>query len=202
MKIPEDWVLLNTVSHKDIKPFVKECLEVKGLYKTFYLILVFSSIAFLTGIITYSVIRFWRNGESSGLIQFIGAFLFSITILVVIHELIHALAYKLKGANHIYFGANLKKFVFYAASDGDVIDGKDFKFVALAPFVVITAINLAMLGFIPAYKLFFLTIIATHNMFCGGDFAMVNYISKYPLRKIFTFDVRHLKESYFYLSQK
>lgn len=202
MKIPEDWVLLNTVSHKDIKPFVKECLEVKGLYKTLYIILVFSSIAFLGGIITYTAIRFWRNDESYGLLQFISAFLFSVSALVVIHELIHALAYKLKGANHIYFGANLKKFVFYAASDGDIINGKDFKFVALAPFVVITAVNLVLIGFIPAYKLFFLTIIATHTMFCGGDFAMVNFISQYPLRKIFTFDVRQAKESYFYLSEK
>jgi hypothetical protein len=201
LKIPEDWTLLNKLSHNDIKPFIKECLEVKGGYKTFYLLIMFSSMVLLGALVTFISIRFWKTNEFSGLSQFLGAFLFSISILVVIHELIHALAYKLKGAHHIYFGGSLKKFIFYAASDGDILNGKDFRFVALAPFVIVSLVNQMLIVFMPDYTIFFITVIALHNLFCGGDFAMINFINQYPLSKVFTFDLRRTKESYFYLSQ-
>jgi hypothetical protein len=49
-------------------------------------------------------------------------------------------AYRIIGAKHIYFGAVWKKFVFYAASDNDVVNGRQFYFMTILPFVVITAL--------------------------------------------------------------
>ncbi|XLS29735.1 DUF3267 domain-containing protein [Flavobacteriaceae bacterium M23B6Z8] len=202
MNIPDNWKLLKTVSHDEIKPFIKECLEVKGSYKTFYLIVMLISLSFLVGLISYFITKFIRTGEFTGSKQLLLAFAFSFTALIVIHELLHALAYKLKGANRIYFGADVKKFIFYAGSDLHLIDGKAFRIVALFPFITIALLTLSLSVLISDLALFFLTVFALHNLFCGGDFAMLNYMAQFSLDKITTFDSKKAKESYFYLTDK
>lgn len=200
MKIPENWELLQQVSHQDIKPFIKECLTVKGVYRKLYTVISMVSLIFLIAFATYSFTKWLIDDNINLLIQFLCGTLFSLSILIIIHELIHALAYRLMGAKHIYFGANIKKFVFYAASDGDIINGKAFGLIALAPFAVISLSGLSLCLLFPYYTPLFVTILALHNLFCGGDFAMLNFINQYPVKKIFTVDLRAVKESYFYLS--
>lgn len=202
MKVPEDWELLKKVSHAEIKPFVKECLEVKGFYKNFYLAIMLVSIIFLTGLISFLITRYIRTGETIGLFQFVLALLFSFSLLIVLHELLHAAAYKLKGATKIYFGANIKKFIFYAGSDLHIINGKAFRVVALFPFITVFLTTLFLSLIFSDLRIFFITICALHNLFCGGDFAMLNYIDQYSPTKIITYDSKKLKESYFYISAK
>ncbi|WP_340200523.1 DUF3267 domain-containing protein [Ascidiimonas sp. W6] len=199
MKVPENWELLKKVSHNEIKPFVKECLEINGFYKRFYFLIMLISIATLTAVITFTIVTYFTKGDLHGVVQLLSSFLFSFTILVLIHELIHAIAYKIMGAKNVYFGGSIKKFIFYAASDQDIVNGIAFRFIALAPFVIVLVIVILLYLIFPVYHIFFLTIGTLHTLFCGGDFAMVNYISQYPLDSVLTFDSKINKESYFYL---
>ena len=68
-------------------------------------------------------------------------------VLIPIHEYIHVQAYKWQGAKQTAYDVNWKKFYFMATADQFVASRKEFQIVALAPFVVITALLLFLLFF-------------------------------------------------------
>ncbi len=48
------------------------------------------------------------------------------TIIIPVHEGIHAIVYKMLGAKNIRFGADVKKMIFYATADKYVTTRKKF----------------------------------------------------------------------------
>ncbi|WP_340064992.1 DUF3267 domain-containing protein [Ascidiimonas aurantiaca] len=190
--------LIKTVSHDTIKPFVKECFDLKGSYRTFYIFFSLISFAGLAGLTGYSVTRLVM-GDTVYIIQLGAALLFCLTLLIILHELLHALAYAVLGARHLYFGANLKKFVFYVGSDGDFFSGKQFRIIALSPFIGVLFLSILLLITAPQYTFFSLFVICLHSFFCGGDFGMLNYAAQFPDKQFFTSDSRKKKETYFFL---
>ncbi len=120
-------------------------------------------------------------------------------VLLPIHELIHAAAYKIVGAPNVGFGADFKKLVFYAVADQFMIDRKKFMFVALAPFVVISTalIVLFSLSSFPS-NLIFLSAIILHTGGCFGDFALVSFMHQHRDKNIFTMDDVKEKKAYFF----
>lgn len=192
--------LIKTVSHNAIKPFVKECFALKGHYRTFYMFLSLFSFAGLAGLVSYSVTKLIM-GDASYILQLGAALLFCLTLLIILHESLHALAYRVLGARHLYFGANLKKFVFYVGSDGDFFNGKQFRIIALSPFIGVLLLSVLLLITAPQYTFSSLFVISLHSFFCGGDFAMLNYASQFPDKQFFTSDSRKKKETYFFLKE-
>lgn len=191
--------IIATLPHTEIKIFLKEELKNPGPYKTWYFILAIAAGLLLGGLPAYGI-TLWVLGDTAiYAIQSALAVVFSISILIVLHEWIHGLAYRFFGAKNVYYGANIKQFVFYAASDGDVFTGRQFRSIAFAPFVVITLLCLILMWIFPQYLFFFAIVLALHTLFCGGDFMMVHFISQHDLDKIRTHDNREKAESYFYL---
>ena len=195
-----EFELLKEISHSDLKEFVIEQVrqekQIIRFYSIYQVLMMILFAFFLTRSIVYAI-----KGHSEAIIQVGLAVLFSLSILVVIHELLHALAYLITGSRKISFGVILKKFVFYALADRQVISSKAFHFVALAPFVVIKMI--CLFGIIAFYNetifYFFLTVMCLHSLFCAGDMAMLAFYNLHRGKEIFNFDVRSEGKTYFYI---
>ena len=140
------------------------------------------------------------NGFFEPLYFSLAALVFCFTILIVIHELLHAVALKFTGAKKINFGGYLRKFIFYAEADQHVLNRKQFAFVALAPLTVVKIISLAgvFLCFNHPATYFFIFLMSAHSLFCAGDIGLLTLFYREKKTEIFTFDVKAEKTSYYY----
>jgi hypothetical protein len=109
------------------------------------------------------------------------------------------LAYKSQGALHTSYDANLKKFYFLAVADKFVANKREFRIVALAPIVVISAVLLILTFFTgPLWTLTVLGALLVHTAFCSGDFGLLSYFDFHKDKDIVTYDDRKERVSYFY----
>lgn len=194
--------LIDVVRYQNIKTFI-----LKTLQKRSTLIFVYSIIQLLAIIVALVVLiilifqHFKYNTNSDSLIWFLISFIFSFTFLIPIHELIHALAFLILGKRNIGFGVQLRKFIFYAEADKQVLDNKEMSIVALAPLIVIgitsTLLSYTNMGSPLSY--FYLGIFLTHFFFCGGDLAIVAYFSH--RKNIFSYDDRDEKKTFFFIKK-
>jgi hypothetical protein len=161
----------------------------------------------MLGLLVYFITRsvvLSVKGHPETLLSIGLAMLFSFSALIIIHELLHAAAYLLTGARNISFGVILKKFVFYALADRQVITSRAFHIVALAPFVVVKLVCLAVIFATGDIQLlyFFLTIMCIHSLFCAGDIAMLAFYNLHRGKEIYNFDLRSEGKTYFYIRKK
>ncbi len=200
MQNEAEFELLTVVSHQNLRDFVLEqirkekyIIRIYSVYQVFMMIL----FAFF---LTRSIVLFVRGFHE----PFTGigiAILFSFSILIVVHELLHALAYFLSGARKISFGLILKKFVFYALADRQVIASRAFHFVALTPFVAVKLVCLLAILQFPGDRLlyFFLSVMCLHSLFCAGDIAMLAFYNLHRGKEIYNYDNRAEGKTYFYI---
>ncbi len=192
--------LITTLTHEEVKDFLTNTLKegVNPIQKFFsgYLLVVSALFIFNSA---YNITKFIKEKDIDFILPISIGALLSFTILIIIHELIHATAYYFVSGKKIYFGADIKKFVFYAASDKVVYNGRQFCIVALSPFVVINIVCLIAYFINPSLGAFYLTILFFHSLFCSGDFIFLNFISNYKLNDFYTYDDRQAKKSYYYL---
>jgi hypothetical protein len=196
----EEFELLQEVSHQNLKEFIVEQISTRnrviGIYSVYQILLMLIFAFFFTRSLVYLL-----KGHHEPFLYVGLAILFSFTLLIVIHELIHAIAYLLTGSRRISFGFIPRKFIFYALADRQVIATKDFFAVALAPFVAVKMICLAGIAFFwgdtPAY--FFATIMCLHSLFCAGDIAMLAFYRIHNDKEIYNFDVQSEGKTYFYI---
>jgi hypothetical protein len=195
-----EFELFREVSHQNLKEFVVEQIrEEKYIIRIYsaYQVLMMMLFVFL---LTKSIILFFK-GQSEDLVIIGVAVLFSLSVLIIIHELLHALAYLLTGARRISFGLIFKKFMFYALADRQVIAPGAFHLVALTPFVVVK-LN-CLIGFVQFYNeqvmYFFLSVMCLHSLFCSGDIAMIAFYYLHRDKEIFNFDNRSEGKTYFYI---
>jgi hypothetical protein len=119
-------------------------------------------------------------------------------MLIPIHEILHAIAYKICGAKKVSFDANLKQFYFMAMADQFVANRGEFIFVALAPFVTITLLGLLSLPFLSgAGMICMATCLLVHASCCAGDFSLLSFFEVQSGRDVITYDDRQKRESYF-----
>ena len=195
----EQYELVNILSHHQIKEFIINQISsgsklIKG-YMYYQIIMIIIGIFF----ITRTFILALRNDFQPLFYLFVGV-LFTFTLLILIHELLHALAFKLTGAGKVTIGSYLKKFIFYAAADQHVLNRNQFKMVALMPFVVVKFISIAGIVYFighPAFY-FWIFIVCAHSLFCSGDIGMLDYLYQEKDSEIYTFDVQKEKKSYFF----
>ena len=111
--------------------------------------------------------------------------------LVVPHELIHGLAFRLLGAGRVVYGAEWRQLVFHASAPGFPVGPRGMTFVALAPFAAVTPglVALAIGGDVP-WAWGSIGALLMHTQGCLGDFAMVNYFARRGRRSgdLFAFD--------------
>jgi len=195
--------LLASVEHARIKDFVlSQVMEDRRIvpYYMFYQIALFlAAIFFLTRSIVLAI-----RGESAYLLFTIGAIAFSLTLLVVIHELLHGLVIKLAGAPKVSFGMVPGKFIFYAEADKFVLGRKLFLRVAFTPLVVIQIITaiLIIAWFTQPLVYFPLMVMCIHSFFCAGDIALATLFFRFPGREVFTYDDHEKRTSYYFVGKQ
>ena len=119
--------------------------------------------------------------------------------LVPFHELIHGLAYKLAGAKNTSYDANLRKFYFLAIADKFVTGKREFKIIALAPFLIIS-MTLLIVTFLTGepWKVTLFSTLLIHSIACSGDFALLSYFEFNRKMEVVTYDDKENKISFFY----
>jgi hypothetical protein len=199
LKDPGRYDLVASVEQDRIREFVVEQAmadrKIIPVYMIYQTLLVFSGLFFLTRALVLAFRGVWSYFLFSA-----GAIVFSLTVLVAIHELLHALALVLTGARRIRFGAVPGRFVFFAVADRHVMGKRSFILVALTPLIgvqVAAAIGIGLFPDVP-FVYFFLILMSMHSLFCAGDIALITLFYRFPGKKIFTFDNFSKKTSYFF----
>lgn len=197
-----DYELIASLNHQEIKEFVINQLSEGGrliqTYMIYQVLMIVVGIFFLTRSVVYAF-----QDSITPLYFSMAALLFSFSILIVIHELIHGIALQLAGAKKVTYGGYLKKFIFYAEADQFVLNRKQFAFVALAPLFVIKIITLAGIIFLFNQPLFYFAVIimSAHSLFCAGDIGLLSIFYKHKNADMYTFDVKEEKTSYYYIKK-
>jgi len=187
------------LSHSEIKEFVINQLSQPSRIITWYMvyqfIMIVVGIFFVARAIVLAV-----KGFSEALIYVALGLTFTVTLLIVIHELLHGLALKITGAKKLSFGAYWKKFIFYAEADRHVLNRKQFELVALTPLFVVKLFTFfGLIYFInhPAFYFFIFTMSA-HSLFCAGDIGLLSIFYREKDDEIYTFDVKAEKRSFYF----
>jgi len=194
-----DFELLAEVSHLKLREFVVEQIrEEKYIIRIYSVYQVFMMVLFIY-LLTRSIILSFK-GHSEFLTSIVLALLFSFSLLIIIHELLHALAYLLSGARKISFGIILKKFIFYALADQQVISSGAFHFVALTPLIAVKLICLfgAISSSNQPMMYLYLSVMCLHSLFCAGDLAMLAFYNIHRGKEIYNYDNRSEGKTYFY----
>jgi len=205
--VPKDLIdnpkfeLLVKLEHKNAKQFVKEQLSRRSHLTKRYLWYQFSMVTLLMALISCGLIS-WYAKSAVAMLFVAGAFCFSFTLLIFIHEMLHGLAFLLLGFSKISFGCDLRKFVFYAQADQQVLSRQEFYILALFPLVTIKVVTVAaiMITIIihSPWLWFWLITMAIHSFFCAGDIGFISFFKHNPDKELFTFDSKSEKSSYFY----
>jgi|LSQX01.1.fsa_nt_gb hypothetical protein len=195
----DEYEQIAILEHTEVKEFVMEQLSgdsrrIRG-FMVYQLVMILAGLLFATRPIVLAI-----HGDFHPLYWLIGAVVFSFTLLIFIHELLHLFAFKLTGAPHVKIGGYIRQFIFYAEADQHVLNRKQFIFVALTPLIAVKIITLAGIFFTfhhPAFY-FWMFIMSVHSLFCAGDIGMIAFFDRFPDSEIFTFDMRATGQSYFY----
>jgi len=189
--------LVRAMPIDELKPFVVENIRKENKYAAGYIML---NYVLLFGVILFIAFSPRESAPFKILLMYFGigvALCFS--ILIVLHEIIHGIAFKLVGAPKVSFGGSIRKFVFYAAANKFVANRNSFSKVALAPFVVITALSIVTFLFGNVYlKWLAVGVLLGHTSLCGGDFAMLSFFEEHKEKEMFTYDDMENKIMYFY----
>ncbi len=127
-----------------------------------------------------AVSRFISGSEEietgfSGVIM--GLFLF--VVLIVIHELIHAVFFKIfNPTGKIKFG--FKNGMAFASSPHSMYSKRQFTWIALAPFLSITVMMIGLYSAGWFSRELFTLLTAVHAGACAGDFYYVYLFRQYP----------------------
>jgi hypothetical protein len=190
--------LLDKLRYEDILEFATGYIRKRTRIIAFFLISIIVFFILQWSAFVYGVTVLDMNAVSL-LKQFLYGLVISMTVIIPIHELIHAIGYVLLGATKIRFGAVLKHFAFYAVADDFVTGRAGFIFLALSPFVVVTLLNLAGFIFVKGYASFtYISVLFFHATMCAGDFALLSYFEFHRDKELYTFDDVRNKTSYFY----
>jgi hypothetical protein len=120
-------------------------------------------------------------------------------LCIPVHELLHIIPYYLTGARNIKVSVDLKQYMFYVTAHRQVATARQFRFVALVPFIIISLVMLFLILNLPGLWKWSLSLfLFAHTTMCAGDFAMLNFYSLHRGKKLYTWDDFYEKTAYFY----
>lgn len=195
--------LLAEIDHRHIKRFIIDELSKGaalakwyGLYQVVMLLV----LSVLGGFGVGCALK----GDFGVMRMLLAAVLCSFTVLIVLHEAIHALAYRLQGVRNLRAGVQWRSFVFYIGAHREVVDERRFRRVALAPLVAVKIGCLAAiaLGWGTPLAWFFAVVMTIHSFFCAGDIALVAFYNRHTDKYLLTYDDLDVGKTYFYSTQK
>ena len=191
------YVLQDKLDHKELIPFIKEYLNRRGITAFVYYGI---NLAFLLIAIVMIIWNVEQKVISIGDSIFHFFLGFSIAFLLVgIHEYIHVLAYRMMGAKETSLDMNLKKFYFLALADKFVANRREFVFIALAPFTIISVVFVVLAVVLPfGWSMTMVGVLFAHTAMCSGDFGLLGYFEAHIGKEVVTYDDVENKVSYFY----
>ncbi len=193
----EGYVLLSSLHHDELIPFLKQALDTKSVVLRVYHI-------FLLALLVSLVVVLFVRDEMANMawaikLMYIFIGILASLLVIPIHELLHAWAYKYLGARSTSFDVNWKKLYFMAMADQFVVNYREFRIVALTPLLVISALCLILLA-LPTgvWKLSILVFFLLHSTFSSGDMILLNYFEVHKEKGLVTYDDKQARMSYFY----
>ena len=194
----DKYVPIDVVNYNDLLPFLIKYIKPHSIVmKLFFLI----NILFLVIIGLMVVNNFMCHYISIlSLVNYFGLAGFITILSIPVHELLHGLAFKMLGAGKLTFGANLRQFMFYVTSHQFVMNKKQFYFLALTPFVVVSSICIYFLLH-PSFSVRWVSanVLFAHATCCIGDFGLMSYFQiRCRHRKGFTYDDVPSMTSFFF----
>ena len=190
---------VEVLPYEEVIPFVFKNIRQCNLATLLFYI---ANAIFLISLVVYILSSFFTGGYSFGnllLSGLLGFIVFPI-LLVPLHEILHAMVYKVIGAPRIKIGMSLSQYVFYVAADKFVAGFYEMIFVALAPFVLISAMLVYLFLVVDSsISTAILMSLFAHGTMCIGDFAVLSFFFENGRSKLFTFDLYEEKKAYFYL---
>jgi hypothetical protein len=192
------YTLMDSFKHDESIPFLKsKSTESYSIFYYFYLAVLLISF----GVFSYTLVKNFMLSEIVILatLAYISYGVFISLVFIPVHECIHALAYKLVGAKNISFYTNYKKFYFATVAHHFVTNHKQFRLIATLPFVFVLLLVVFSFFLVSIYwGISLITFLMLHNLFCGGDFALLNFMENYKNQSIVTYDDTLNKMTYFY----
>lgn len=192
-----NYLLKDKLTHSELHKFLNEKLKLsKKWFFYIYMILLISPL----GIISYTITKNLITKELTIINCIIYLFLGIIIAILFIpfHEIIHYFAYKISGAKCVSFFSNFKKFYFATIADKFVTNLSEFTFIALSPFLLVIIGTLIIFPFITLeFQLTSMIFLFVHNIFCSGDFTLLNYLSSN--KGMITYDDKEKGETYFFI---
>jgi hypothetical protein len=193
---------LEEVNYHDLLPFLLKYIKPQSFVMWLFYVL---NILFLAIILFFLITNIIHTHISIlGLLNYFGLAGLITVASVPFHELIHGLAFKLLGAGKLTFGANLKQFMFYVTAHRFVMNQKQFFFLALLPFVVISSLCIYFL-FDPSFTVRWISanVLFAHSTCCVGDFALMSYFQvNCQDQKGYTYDDVPSMTSFFFIEKK
>lgn len=120
-------------------------------------------------------------------------------LLVPLHEIVHGLMFRRYGARDVRYGVIWRYLMFYAVAHAYIVQYREFRYIAMAPFAVISTACALVFPFVPPqWQALLLGLYGFHTLCCAGDFGLCAYFYKYKARRPVSFDDADNGISYFY----
>ena len=193
----EGYVLLSSLHHDELIPFLKASLDTKSVVLRIYHIFL---LALLVSLVAVVFVRDEMANMAWAIkLMYIFIGILASLLIIPIHELLHAWAYKYLGARSTSFDVNWKKLYFMAMADQFVVNYREFRIVALTPLLVISSLCFILLV-LPTgvWKLSVLVFFLLHSTFSSGDMILLNYFEVHKEKGLVTYDYKKARMSYFY----
>lgn len=199
LKSDSEYQLLASIKHTEIKAFIKEELFNKTPLLVATSIVQMGSLGMLLLLFGYAFIINLKTGNFQPLLRMGFAAVLSFSVLILVHELIHVLGFKILGKRDIRIGGSWKKFVFYAAGHLQILTKNELAFIAVLPFVSILLLGATsfLWSSIPWALFFWSVVTLIHNLFCVGDALIVSFMFRHK-GTMLTYDDCDARISYFY----
>lgn len=188
---PSKYERLDLWEHSQLVPYVQQYLRKRTAVSMGYIAL---------SLLSVFVLGFAWIGSGKGFGEGLGQVGLGIAlgyVLIIPHEHIHGLVYRILGANNVRIRYNIRQFTALCIADREVLNGHELALVAIAPFAFLTVLLLITL-FVADYPLVFLAALALHTAACSGDAAIINYVWLHRRHPLYTYDDDNLQQTYFF----
>ena len=126
------------------------------------------------------------------------AFVALFVVIMPLHELLHALGYRLVGARDIRWDYSMRMLAVWVIAHRFVAGTRAFLIVALAPFVVLNSLLIAGAVVFPQFAVLLLFVLLWHLHGSAGDWALLNFVWLHRERGFWTYDDAAAGKSYFF----
>ena len=201
----KEYTLIKELHFTEIKPFILNIISKRDRIVNFYVLYQTIALATLITLLAFHIYNTAVNEDyhMANFYWLLAGLLFSFSVLVVIHELMHAIAYFALGKKQLKYGADIRKFIFYVHAHMQVVSRRELIIVALTPFIMVHLVSIPLIIILwqSSLSLFFIAVLLAHALFCAGDFAMVSFFIRQKERNVYTYDDSINKLARFYIKK-